>query len=160
MPDIIDDVEDTAEDILGFTPKPDGLIDRHRKERARREEAQKQQENIDDKIESRSYTAIKVAQQMPEVFSPNVVTIQPGGVAQLLPISPYRYRATLLLATAASNVVLCKDQGAAISANGITLATGTPFPVNGRGQLWGFNPGGAAIQVGTLAELYSPEEAK
>jgi len=157
MPDIIDDVEDTAEEFLGFTPKPDGLINRHRKERARREEAQREKENIDDAIEAPSYTAVKVAQQQPEIFAPYSVTIQPGAASQILAISPYRYRATLLLTTAASNVVLCKDQGAAISANGVTLPTGIPFSVTARGQLWGYNPGGAPIQVGVIAELYAPE---
>lgn len=158
MPDIIDDVEDAAEEFLGFTPKPNGLINRHRKERARREEAQREKENIDDAIEAPSYTAVKVAQQQPEIFAPYVVTIQPGGASEILANSPYRFRATILLSTAASNVILCKDQGAAISANGIPLATGIPFPVNARAQLWGFNPGGAVIQVGILAELYSPEK--
>jgi hypothetical protein len=159
MPDITDDVEGILESP--FHPKPGGMIDRHRKERARREEAQKEQENIDAGIEQSSYKAVKVAQQSPEIFAPQVISIAPGGCAQLLTANPYRFRATIIVQTAASTVVLAKDSGAASSANGPSIPTGLPLPLNGRGQLWGFNPGGAAIQVGVIAEIYAPEvEAK
>jgi hypothetical protein len=153
-----EDIIDEVENFLVPTPKPGGLIDRHRKERARREEAQQEQQNIDAKVEQQSYKAVKVAQQSPEVFAPQNITIQPGGVSVLLTNNPYRFRATIILSTAASTVVLCKDQGAAISGNGPSLPTGIPLPLYGRGQLWGYNPGGSAIQVGVIAETYAPEK--
>lgn len=158
MPDIIDDVEDTAEEFLGFMPKPGGMIDRHRQERARREEAQKEKENIDDAIESRAYTAVKVATQSPEILTPQTFTIQSGGYAPVLPLRPYRQRATILVITAAGTVILCKDQGAAISGNGFTLPYGIPFPVNGRAQLYAFNNTAAAVQVSVMGEEYAPEK--
>jgi hypothetical protein len=158
MTDIIEEADDIAEDVFHFQPKPGGLVDRERKARAKREEAQHEKENIDAGIEQASYKAVKTAQQSPEVFAPQLITIQPGASQQLLPLSKYRYRATIILSTAASTVILCKDNGAGISGNGFPLASGIPLPVSARAQLYGFNPGGAAIQVGVLAELYAPEK--
>lgn len=149
---IIEDVEDL------FHPKPGGIVDRHRQERARREAAEQEAENVSQRVEEASYKAVKVAVQSPEVFSPAVFTIGPGGDAQILPLSRYRSRATILVVTAASSIILAKDNGASLSANGLPLPTGIPFTVNGRGQLWAHNPGGATVQVGVLSELYAPEQ--
>jgi hypothetical protein len=154
MEDLIEDVEE----FFDFQPKPGGLVDRHRKEKARRAEAEKEREQIDDAIESRSYRAVKVAQQMPEVVAAQTITIGPGASVPILSANPYRYRASVIVATAASTVILAKDQGAGISANGFPLPTGLIFPTYTRAQVWGFNPGGASIQVGVLMENYSPED--
>lgn len=91
----VGDVVETVEEI--FLPKPGGLIERAREDRARREAAQRQKENIDQRIEDRSYKAVKVAPQSPEIISGITVTVPAAGTVQLLPLSPYRYRASLLV---------------------------------------------------------------
>lgn len=141
-----------------FPPKPGGMVDRHRREKARRDARADEEKNESERIEQPSYRAVKTADQSPEVFAPQLITIAPGGVAPILPLSKYRYRATVIVSTAAASVVLCKDQGAAISGNGYPLPTGIPYQAFARAQLWGFNPGGSAIQVGVIAELYAPED--
>jgi len=75
----------------------------------------------------------------------------------LLPNSPYRYRATVIVTTAASSVILGKDSSQALGGVGFALPTGIPLPVYARAQLYAFNPGGAAVVVSVLAELYGPE---
>jgi hypothetical protein len=158
MPDFVDEIEEDAEDFLGFQPKPGGLIDRHRKERARREEAQRLREQIDDAIESPSYTAIKVAPQSPEIVVAQTVTIASGGYGLVLPKSEYRYRAVIMVATSNATVILAKDQGAAISENGFTLPYAIPMPIQTRAQVYAYNNTGATVQVSVWAEVYAPEK--
>jgi hypothetical protein len=55
-------------------------------------------------------------------------------------------------------VVLCKDQGAAIAGNGFPLPSGIPLPLDGRGQLYAFNPATATVQVAVIAQMYAPEK--
>jgi hypothetical protein len=95
MEDIVSEVIDDVEEL--FTPKPGGMIDRHHQEQARRQAAQQEKQNIDQRIEESSYKAVKTAPQSPESFSPISFTIQPGGTQQILPLSPYRYRAVVMV---------------------------------------------------------------
>lgn len=100
-------LEHGIEDVEGiFTPKPGGMVDRHRAERARREAAQREQENADERVEERAFRAVKTTLLAPEVMIAQTVTIPAGGNAPILPLSPYRFRATLSLASAAVNNVL------------------------------------------------------
>jgi hypothetical protein len=92
---LVESVEELAEDALSigdFQPKSGGIVDRHRKERARREAAEHEAENAATPVEERSYKAVKVAQVQPEVTSINLVTIAAGGQAMIAPNSPYRAR--------------------------------------------------------------------
>jgi hypothetical protein len=157
MTDIVEAVEKDIEEV--FTAKPGGLVDRHRQNEARRQEAQRERENADERVEEPSYKAVKTTQLSPTIFSINVITIPPGGNAQILPFSPYRYRAVLTVNTTGKSVILAKDGGAAIGGVGFPLANGAqPFPVFARAQLYGFNPDVAAITVAVIAELYAPEQ--
>lgn len=156
MPDFIDNVEEDIAEVLDYQPKPGGLIDRHRKERARREEAQQQQENIDAGIEQPSYKAVKVAPQSPELMATNVVTIAADSVALILPANPYRYSAMIMVNTANGEVIIGKDANAALG-NGFPIFQFAPFSVPGRSQVWGANPLGTAVQVTTIAFIYAPE---
>jgi hypothetical protein len=151
---------EAAEEIIEekFPPKPGGLVDRHRKREADRKAAEQEAENADEPIEQPSYRAVKVAAQSPEGFSAQTVTIAAGGNAQLLPLSPYRFRATILVVTAASSITLAKDSGAALGGVGFILPTGVPVPVYSRGQLFAFNPGAGSVQVSVMSEIYSPEQ--
>lgn len=156
MNEIVEAVEEVVEEA--FPPKTGGLVDKHRKRVAEEKAKQAQRENEEERVEGAAYRAVKVAPESPEVFTGNVITIQPGQAAMLLPLSLYRYRATLRVITAASSVILAKDNGAATGQIGIPLLTADPpYNVFSRAQLWGFNPGAAVIQVGVLAELYAPE---
>lgn len=141
-----------------FPPKPGGLVDRHRKRVADQEAANAQAEHEAESIEGPSYKAVKVAPESPEVFSPMTYTIAAGASAMILPNSPYRYRATINLVTAASTVVLAKDSGAALGGVGFILGPTGPYPVYSRAQLWAYNSTGSSIQVSVMAELYAPEQ--
>lgn len=149
--EIVRDVEEV------FPPRPGGMVDRHRKRRAAEEAAAAEARNAAEQIQEPSYKAVKVAPESPEVFSAQAVTIAAGAAAMLLPASPYRYRAVISVNTAASTIVLAKDQSAALGQNGFTLATSTfPLPLMTRAQVWAFNPGGQAVQVSVLSESYAP----
>lgn len=155
---VIEDIEERVEDL--FPHKPGGMVDRHRKERAKREAEAAEREHVSEKIEQSSYKAVKVAQQSPEKFVPVTYTIAPGGTGPVLPLNPYRYRASIMLVTVGATVVLCADNGGAIANPpvGFTLPYGIPFPVFGRGQLIGFNNTASTIQVSVLSENYAPEK--
>src|SRR5579863_4904677 len=105
MTDAITAVEETIEDVIEdvediFSPKPGGMVDRHRKERARREAANKEAEQTAERIEEASYKAVKVAIIKPNTTATNTFTIQPGANTQILPLSPYRFKATIAIVTA------------------------------------------------------------
>jgi hypothetical protein len=153
-------VEKIGEDVtdLVFNPRPGGMVDRWQREKARKEAAAKDRENEAERVEGPSYKAVKTTQQTPEVVSTNLITIQPGAIALILPNSPYRYRASLLVVTTASSVILSKDQGTALGGIGFPLPSGIIMVLQNRAQLWGYNSGGSAIQVAALAEIYAPEK--
>jgi len=146
-------------EVEHFEPKPGGMIDRFHQESARRHEAERQRENIHERVEEASFKSVKVTQLMPEVFSATTFNIAAGGNALILPLSKYRYRASVMLVTPDPYVVLCKDQGAAIAGNGFTLPSGIIYPIMTRAQIWCFNPAGnGVIQLSVGAELYAPEQ--
>lgn len=151
----VDEIVRDVEEI--FPPKPGGMVDRHRKRRAEQEAAAAEERNAAEAIQEPSYKAVKVAPESPETFAAQTVTIAAGGNALILPFSPYRYRAVVAVITAASSVVLAKDQSAALGQVGFTLATAAPpLQLFTRAQVWAFNPGGATVQVSVLAESYAP----
>jgi len=109
-------------------------------------------------VEQPAYRAVKVAPESPEVVSAITYTIASGGFAMILPNSPYRYRATGLVVTATSTVVLAKDSGQALGQAGFVLPSAVPLPVYSRAQLWAYNNSASAVQVSVIAELYAPEQ--
>ena len=152
-------VEDIVEDVEEiFLPKPGGMIDRHRQERARKAAAEREAENIAERVEEPSYKGVKTAPMSPQVFQAITYTIPAGGTQQILPLNPYRVRATLLVATAASSVVLAKDSGAALGGVGFTLPTGIPLVLQARAQLYATNLLGSSVQVCVISEAYAPEK--
>jgi hypothetical protein len=157
--DLVEEIEQDVEEL--FPPKPGGLVDRHRKKVAAEKAAQKEREHEAEKIEERAYQAVKTAQESPEIFSALTYTIAAGQYAMILPNSPYRYRATVNLVTAAASVVLAKDSGAALGGTGYIMSSGNPpMPVYARAQLWAYNNSDATIQVSVLAEIYAPEQVE
>lgn len=153
-----DTVETVIDDVEGiFTAKPGGMVDRHRKERARREAAQKEAENIAERVEEPTYKAVKTARMRPETFSTNTFNIGPGSSAQILPLSPYRDNAKIICNTPEQSVVLAKDSSAALGGVGFPLPPGIVFPVTARAQLWAYNPNAITVQVCVLVELNAPE---
>jgi len=160
MTDIVTEVidEGVAEAEKLFPPKPGGMVTRFREEKAQREEAARERENQDEKVEQPAFKSVKVTSLSPEVIATNVVQVPAGGQATILPYSPYRARATISIDTAASKVILAKDSSAALGGTGFTYQTAMPpLIVTSRAQLTGFNPGGAAIAVSVLSEMYAPE---
>ena len=140
-----------------FKPKPGGMVDTWRKDKARREEANRERENADEPVEEKGYRAVKTTQISPDGFSVNVVNIPAGGNAMILPKSDYRYRATIAVITAAQTIIIAKDAGAALQGVGFPLVQGAnPLPLYGRGQLWASAV--AATQVAVISELYGPEK--
>ena len=156
MMEIFEAIEEEVEEL--FPPKPGGLVDRHRKNKAAKEAAQKEAENAHQAIEGPAYKAIKVAPESPESLTAHTITIASDATAQVLPASPYRYRATVRLVTAASTVILARDSGAALGGNGyIMLSADPPLVIYSRGQLYAFNDNGGSIQVSVVSEYYDPQ---
>jgi hypothetical protein len=98
--DTFTDVVETVEEI--FSPRPDGIVARHRAERDRKAAIAQENANVQERIEEHSFKAVKVAQVQPETFTVNVLTIPAGGNAMVLPLSPYRYRATIAVSAPAA----------------------------------------------------------
>lgn len=96
--DTAEGIIDLAEDIFEFHPKPGGMVDQHRKKRHRDEIATREAAQEAERVEERGYQAVKVTPLSPEVFSSLTYTLQPGGKQQVLPHSPYRHRAIVMLA--------------------------------------------------------------
>lgn len=155
--EIIEALEEVEAEV--FPPKAGGMVDRHRQRKAAEKAAQDQAEDAQVPIEQRAYRAVKVAPESPETVSAMTYTIAAGQSAMVLPQSPYRYRATVLVATSGATVTLAKDSGAALGGTGFMLPAGIPIPVYSRAQLWAFNGTGGAVQVSVLAEIYAPEGA-
>jgi len=153
--DIIQEVEHDVEEL--FKPKPGGMVDTHRRNKARREESQRERENADERVEEDAYRAIKVTQLSPQGFAINVINIPAGGNAMILPMAPYRYRATLAVVTAAQTIIIAKDAGAALQGVGFPLVQGgNPLVLFGRGSLYASAV--AATQVAVIVEYYAPEQ--
>lgn len=155
-------------DVEEFAPRVGGIVDRFRKERAAQEAKNKQAEQDKERIEERSFHAVKTAQESPEVFATSVVNVQAGATAMILPGSPYRFRATLTAtATTAltAPLLIAKDSSQALGGIGFPLYAGSPtvagqnLPLYGRGQLWVFNPAGnPTVSVSVISEIYAPEK--
>jgi hypothetical protein len=152
MTDIVEEIIDEVEEV--FKPRPGGMVDRHRQEKARREAALKQDEQADERIEETSYRAIKTTQISPEITSTPSYNLAAGATQMILPLSEYRYRAVI---SASVSVLLCKDNGSALSGIGFPIPANTPFPVYSRAQLWAAAIGGA-VTVSVFAEIYAPEK--
>jgi hypothetical protein len=96
--EVLEAVEEVVNEA--FPPKPGGLVDTFRKKAALERARQDEETNTAERIEQRSYKAVKVATQSPEIFASAVITIAPGAVMPVLPLSLYRYRATLIVTAA------------------------------------------------------------
>lgn len=159
MDGFIDEIEHDLEEL--FPPRPGGIVDRHRKKKAAEAAAAAEREHEDERVEEPAYRAVKVAPESPEVLSAITYSIGAGAYAQVLPLSPYRYRALVSVVTSSASVTLAKDSGAALGGVGFILANANGIiPVYSRGQLWAYNAGGSTVQVSVLAEMYAPEDAK
>jgi hypothetical protein len=146
-------VEEIIEDVEHiFSPKPGGMIDSWHQAKAQREAAQREAENAAEKIEEKASFAVKVAQLMPSVTAINSINIAAGGYAQVLPMSPYRYKAVII---SSATIVLAKDSSQALGGTGFSLPANTPITINSRAQLYA-SAVGAAV-VGVLSEIYAPE---
>ena len=118
MSDIVTAIEEDIEGV--FQPKPGGIVDRHRQDKARREEAARERQNADERQEEHGYKSVKVTVLSPEVVATNTVVIPAGGTGMVLPNSPYRSKATIISSVP---IILAKD---ASSALGGTNAQGAP----------------------------------
>jgi hypothetical protein len=134
------------------------MVHRHREERARRQAAAEEAEHVAERVEQPSYKAVKTAQQSPEVFNAISYNIAAGAYTRILPLSPYRSRAVILLASPITSCILAKDDGAALGGVGFTLPSNVPIVVTARGQLFAYNNTGATIIVSVITELYAPEK--
>jgi hypothetical protein len=150
---VVDEIVADVEELFDYQPKPGGMIDRHRQESARREAAQKEREQASEKVEERTYKAVKTIVLSPEVTNVNQVNIGAGATAMVLPNSPYRAHAWLVASAAIS---LGKDQAQVTNGGGFPIAANTPFPVVSRAQLWAFAAGATVVNV--LTETYGPEQ--
>ena len=145
--EIIEDIEDV------FHPKPGGIIERHRQEKARREAAQHEAENAAERVEENASFAVKVAQVTPEVIITNAFNIPANGSAQILPLSKYRYRATIISTV---TVTLAENAGKALAGQGFPVPANVPVVILSRAQLYAVATGGAAV-VSVISEIYAPE---
>jgi hypothetical protein len=151
-------IERLENDVADFEPKPGGIVDTWRKNEERKAVAAEEAENTAEKVEESSYKAVKVTELSPEIVSAITYNIPAGQYAMVLPASPYRYRATIQVITNASGYgILCKDQSAALSAQGYIIYNNQPTVVHTRAQLWCYNDTTETMQVSVLAEIYAPE---
>lgn len=152
MEDIVTEVIDEVENLAGelFTPKPGGMIDNFRKEKARAEAAAHEAENLAEKVEEFGAYAVKVIILSPEKFNSNSVNVAAGGIAMILPRNLRRKRATII-STAA--VTIAGSQSQALNQIGFPLAANTPLLVEARGQLWAYATGAAVVSF--LSESYA-----
>jgi hypothetical protein len=156
MSEIIETAEEAVEEL--FPPRRGGLVDRHRRRLEEEAVAADAAVNTAERIEQPSYKAVKTAQEMPEVFSVIITNIQPGATAMVLPASPYRYDAQLMLTTAGATVSIAKDSSAALGGIGFPLIPSVYMPpLHTRSQVWAYNSGGSVASVVALIENYSPE---
>lgn len=153
--EMLESLDEIAEEA--FPPRPGGLVDRHRQRKAAEQATRDVAANEQERIEEASFKAVKVAPESPEVFSPQTFNIPVGGKALILPKSAYRYRGTVLLVTAASTVILAKDEGQALGQNGGILPSGVVVPLFTRAQVWAFNNSDAPVQLSVFSEIYAPE---
>lgn len=156
--DIVTEVENVvteAEQL--FTPKPGGMIDRHRREQARRAEAARERENADEPVEQAAYKSVKVTSLSPEVFRAQTINIQPAGNAPVLPYNPYRSRAVIIVVTPGVSITLAQDSSAAIGNSGFQLPAGVPLVLTTRAQVYGFNNTAGIVQVSVITEIFAPE---
>jgi hypothetical protein len=154
------EIVEATEELVNetFPPKPGGLVDRFRKKAAEEEARRDEEKNAAEPIEQRSYRAVKVAQQSPEVFAPTVYTILAGAYATILPLSPYRFRATILLTTPTVNAGNPAPAQPAVPATGVAQQNPNSYPVS-----VAVNANGATITnvsvngitVGTAAGTYA-----
>jgi hypothetical protein len=140
-----------------FPPRPGGLVDKFREKAALERAREDEEKNTAERIEQPAFKAVKVAQQQPEIFQAITFTIPAGGYAPILPASPYRFRASILVITTAATAILAKDSGNAISGSGFTLPSGVVYTVSTRAQVYAYNNTAGTIQVSVAAELYGPE---
>lgn len=173
MTEMFEAAEELVEET--FPPKPGGLVDRHRKRIADEKARQAEQENLDERVEEKSYRAVKVAIEQPESLAAQSFVIPAGGFTQILPGYSYRKRAVVTMAwsgagspTGSPVAILTKDQGGLVSMPPITsglppiggfyLYTGLLLVIESRAQMWAGNPGGFPIVVSVYSEFYAPED--
>jgi hypothetical protein len=153
--DIVETLEQDVEAI--FRPKPGGMIDRARQEKAKRDAAAREAENIDESPSEPAYKAVKTAPLSPDTIKAVVVTVPEGGTAMILPNNPYRYRATIVL-TSNGLVNYGQDSSIVLGGGGFPVPTGVIITIMARCQLWAFNPAGnGPATVAVLSESYSSE---
>ena len=146
-------VEAVIEEVESiFKPKPGGMVDRARRDRAQREAAQEAARNAAEPVQESSYKGVKVVILTPEIFSTNVISLQAGQVAMILPNNEYRYRATI---KTTAPITLAKDNGQALGQVGYPFAaTDPPFVCFSRAQLWAYAAGATVVSI--ISESYSP----
>jgi hypothetical protein len=154
------EVVETVEEVINeaFPPRPGGLVDKFRQKAALERAREDEEKNTAEKIEQPSYKSVKIAQQQPEIYQAITYTIPAGGNAPILPASPYRHNANIMVITVGATVILAKDPGGAISGTGFTLPYGIVKPHPTRAILYAANNTGAAVQVSVEAFLYAPEK--
>jgi hypothetical protein len=157
MSDITEAIEEAVEEA--FPPKPGGLISRHREREAMLKATEEEARHADEPIEQRAYKSVKVAEQSPETFTAQTVTILPGATAMIAPNNPYRYRSVIMLQTSGASAVLAKDNGAAIASNGFLIGAFQLIDLRTRAQIVAFNnTTETTIQISVLSEIYAPEK--
>jgi hypothetical protein len=154
--DAVEVVESVADEVFSFLPKPGGMVERHRAEKARREAAAEEAKNESQPVYERAAKAVKVMVVSPEIITTNQIVIPAGGVVAALPFNSQRARAVIYNSSAAANaVILASSQGNALAGIGVGVGQFSSFTVQGRGMVWAFAANPVTLVV--YAELYSPE---
>jgi hypothetical protein len=143
-----------SEELEQFPPRPGGMVDTARQ--AAQSAASTDVASDDAEVQDQDYTAIRVASQAADTFAARSVNVPIGGTVLLLPEDRNRKRATILVVTATSTVVMSQSSGNADNGKGFALPTGVPLPVEAKGMLYVNNPGASVVQVSILSELYTP----
>ena len=125
--DLVEEIIEDVEDV--FQPRPGGMIDRHRQNRAQREAAEAERQNINERVEQPAFKSLKVTQLSPESIATNTVNIPGLSSAMILPLSPYRARALVGLVTPTTPVAAVTVIQPPFTAGGVFTQNQNNFPV-------------------------------
>jgi len=139
-----------------FQPRPGGLVDTARKQRARQQSAAQAQAEKDAEPKPRKQRPIPVKIKQPDDWGARTITLAEGQSIQAMPADPNRKRGKVNLLTASASVLIAKDRSAADSGTGYTLQSGQPpEEFEHTREVWLNNPGASSIQVSVYTESYS-----
>ena len=141
-----------------FQPRPGGLVEAARKQRAAQESAAAQKAEQDAAPRPRKAHTVTVKIRQPNLFGAKTMTIAAGASAMAMPANPNRKRGKINLITSSATVLIARDRSSADSGTGYILQSGQPPETfEHTREVYLNNPGASAIQVSVFTESYDQD---